>query len=500
MSGEKRRTVTVEEQELRRLREQESRLRSIQNDLPERLNAIREQARREFQQQMAPLEQRTRKHEQDAAQLRSNLRDLEVHSQQRLQQQQQQFQTELRQSEARQQQAWQKESANLRKAMEQGLKEERAERLQAQKQQRQEYLGLHQQLDQKFTQAVNTERQERIQGQQILQQQIQNLSDSIESEKQRKADISQSLLTDVEKIWQQIDQDYQHQRFAPGKLADLRRGLETAKMNLQQGISEAAIATTQETYFKLVDLRVELAQKEHEWLLFYNATWADLQNLLAEVRANRKCEIEYGQGQESDKFELEVDYWVNGRLSQYEQQLNQLEKQIKDGKKTLTIEQVKALGDEVIALQPVLGDILEQAQLAILNSQKRAEIADSIAMALESFGYRLTDEEDAIYESNDERNNYVIKLKNRRGDEVVSVISPSPDFGQYELSVNHFSQTADEDVHRANTKAIEDSLKANGIITDNDQWECKEQPKQEYRNLVQVKQRQTSPPPPPVTH
>ena len=49
MSGEKCKYVRVEEQELRRLREQESRLRSVQNDLPERLNAVREQARQEFQ-------------------------------------------------------------------------------------------------------------------------------------------------------------------------------------------------------------------------------------------------------------------------------------------------------------------------------------------------------------------------------------------------------------------------------------------------------------------
>ncbi len=60
MSGEKCKYVRVEEQELRRLREQESRLRSVQNDLPERLNAVREQARQEFQQRLAPLENRAR--------------------------------------------------------------------------------------------------------------------------------------------------------------------------------------------------------------------------------------------------------------------------------------------------------------------------------------------------------------------------------------------------------------------------------------------------------
>ena len=71
MSGEKRKYVSVEEQELRRLREQESRLRSVQNDLPERLNAVREQARQEFQQRLAPLENRARQQEQETQKLKS---------------------------------------------------------------------------------------------------------------------------------------------------------------------------------------------------------------------------------------------------------------------------------------------------------------------------------------------------------------------------------------------------------------------------------------------
>ncbi len=37
------------------------------------------------------------------------------------------------------------------------------------------------------------------------------------------------------------------------------------------------------------------------------------------VQADRHCEIEVGQDDETQKFNLEVDYWVQGRLSEYEQ-------------------------------------------------------------------------------------------------------------------------------------------------------------------------------------
>jgi len=77
MSGEKWQYVRVEDRELRRLREQDRRLRSLQQDLPERLQAVREQARREFQQRLAPFEERARLQERETQRLKTGLRDLE---------------------------------------------------------------------------------------------------------------------------------------------------------------------------------------------------------------------------------------------------------------------------------------------------------------------------------------------------------------------------------------------------------------------------------------
>lgn len=91
MSGEKRRYTRVEEGELRRLREQDSRLRSLQQDLPERLNAVREQARREFQQRLAPLEQRSQRQEKEIKGLRTGIKNLEQETSQGLQQQRQEY-------------------------------------------------------------------------------------------------------------------------------------------------------------------------------------------------------------------------------------------------------------------------------------------------------------------------------------------------------------------------------------------------------------------------
>lgn len=496
MSGEKRTYTRIEDSELRRLREQQSRLRSLQRDLPERLNAVREEARRDFQQRLAPLDQRARQQEQETQRLKSGLKNLEKDTQKRLQQQRQEFQSAVRESEYRQQQALERETTRLESALREGEEQQRSEYLRIAQEQRQEYTRLIDQQDQKFTCLLDEERQAREQGQQILQQQVDQIVSDIEQERQRKAQLATDLFSDVETIWEQINRDYQHQRFAPGKLADLRRSLEIARSNIQAGVSESAIATSQQTYLDLVDLRIELEQKEQEWLLLYNAALADLGSLIASVQANRECEIEVGQGDEAEKFKLEVDYWVSSRLSQYEQQLNQLESQLRAGESTLTTEQLRELGEQITSLQPTLGEIVEQAKLAILSSQLRAEIADRVVETLTSLGYTLVNpEEDAVYEGNDQRQPYVVKVKNIAGDEVVTVISPEKEFGANSISVNTFSPTlVDEKATQQNAKAIFDLLEEEGVKGKGN-IECNEQARVEYRDMQAVKQRQTAPAP-----
>ncbi|MBW4596214.1 MAG: hypothetical protein KME46_25750 [Brasilonema angustatum HA4187-MV1] len=476
MSGEKRRYVSVEEQELRKLREQDTRLRSLQRDLPERLNAIREQANRELQQRLAPLEQRSQQQEQEARKLKSNLATLELQTHQRLQQQRKEFQKAIRDSESKQKQALEFEVTRLEDAMREGFAEQRSLFLQITAEQRQEYLALNQHLDQKFTELIDEERQAREQ----LQQQL-------EQEKQDKATLAQNYLDDVQTIWEQIDRNYQHQRLAPGKLNEFKREINQAHGNIQNGVPEAAIATSQQTYFKLADLRLELELKQQEWEILYNAALEDLRSLIAEVQANREYEIEIGQADESQKFRLEVDYWTNGSLKQYEQELQEIETRLQKGESSLTIKEIKEIADQIEKkLQPRLAEIVEQAQQEILSSQLRAEIADKVAGVLSRMGYVLINPHaDSVYEENDERKAYILKLRDNNQGEVVTIISPDKEFGKNLVSINSFGQILrDEAAQQENAEAIFDALKSQGIETQGT-TECREQPRSDIETLFQ---------------
>jgi hypothetical protein len=343
---------------------------------------------------------------------------------------------------------------------------------------------------------LEEERQARETGQRMLQQQIDRVFDTLEQERKNKAKLAQELLTDVEQIWQQIDRDYQHQRFAPHQLADLRRNLELAKQNLAAGVFEAAIATSQDTYLKLADLRLELEQKEQEWLLYYTATLEDLRTLITEVQSHRQIEIELGEsGGEVETFQAEVDYWTDGRLTAYQQKIDKFQQELTAGESTLTTEQIQELAQQIEALRPELADIANQAKMQVILSQMRAEIADHVVEMLESYGYQLADPNtDASYEGADYRNAYVVKVKNIAGEEVVTVITPENELGANNISINAFSdRLLDEEQLRQRAEGIFTALHEESGLELQGQTQCYEQPQAEYRNIEQVKRRQNPP-------
>ncbi|MEC4813284.1 MAG: hypothetical protein SAK29_08450 [Scytonema sp. PMC 1069.18] len=489
MSGEKRRQVRIDEAELRRLREQESRLRTVQKDLPEQLNRVREQTRQEMQQRLRTTEQRAQTQAQEAQRLRSNLAQIEQETQRRLNQQRQEFQTAIKDVEARQKQAREREVQRLNTTMQQNFAQQRSEYLRIASEQKQEYTQLIAQQGQKFTQLIAEEQQARKQGELLLQQQINEIVNDIEKQSQYAKD----YLADVEAIWESINRDYQHERFTPGRLANLRRDLDLVRSNINEGLSQAAIATAQKTYLALVDLRIELEQKEQEWQLLYNSALEDLRSLIAEVQANRECIVEVDRDSKAESFKLEVDYWTHGSLSQYHKELDLLESELIQGESTLTTEQLKTLGEKITNLEPKLVEIVQQARLSILGSQMRAEIADQVVEALESLGYTLVDPaKDSVYEYNDQRSAYAVKVKNTNGDEIVTVISPEKELGVNSVSINTFSQTLiDEKAVRANAKAIFDALNENGVKATGE-IVSSEKPQQKYYDLQKFGSPQTA--------
>lgn len=420
MSGEKRTYVSIESRQQRRIRELESSLSAFNSNLVNDLSAIRREAQQEMKNRLRPLEERQRRQEGVVKSLKSDLSRVEKDTQKRLNQQRKEF----------------------------------ANRLDAQ---RGEYRKMIAEQDQKIDRVIEAERKNRQQAVQNLQGQI----DAIVADANRKGDTAHSFVADLSKIVEEVNA-LPHDRFALGQLDALRRHVSDAQQSANAGMPEAALSTAQRTYWDVADLRVHVLAKEREFLLLHEAALEEARSLLAEARSNRQYKLELGKGQDRDEIDLEVDYWSHGELTQLENDISSLEKQLIDGESTLTSDQVRDIFSQLDALKPRMTQVVEHARDNILASQLRVNIADAAVEAFKSQGFAVADE---TYEGEDERNAYYVKLQNIAGSEVVTVISPvEGEFGKNEVAVHSYDETfVDDAVLRQRSEEMVSLMNEEGL-------------------------------------
>lgn len=418
MSGRKRTYVSVDEQELRRLQAQEARLRTVNQDLPERLEAVRRQVGQELRNRFAPVEARQREYERTVQGLQSALGSLERDAQRRLEQQRQEFASQIEAQHG-------------------------------------ELLGLLEKQDERFTSLLEDEGQARQQAVANLQGQI----NAIVADAGRKQRIATTFVSDLTTIIVETNR-MPHQRFAPGGMDKVLRAATDARSSLAAGMAEAALSTAQDAYWELADLRVIVLAKEREFMLVHQTALAGTRALLEEARANRLQRLER-EGEEK-AHELEVDYWTNGELSTLEVEVKALEARLESGWETLSIDEARRILSGIEARKPRVAEIVTRAEQNILASQLRADIAGLVVATLEEQGFDVMD---AAYVGEDMRNAYVVKVTNIAGSEVVTVISPVGDEpGKNEVTIHSFDATyRDDQVRHQRAQEIAAALRGEGL-------------------------------------
>lgn len=380
MSGEKRTYVSVPADELRRLRERESRLRRLQSDLPERLEAIRRQAGQEMASRLAPVERRIQQQERETQDMKGQLA-------------------------------------------------------------------------------------------------------AILAEAREKKQVARKFFGDLTGILAEVN-DLPHSRFAPGRLEAIGRQVNDAQRNYEQNMPEASLSTAQQAFWELSDLRDEVLRKQREFILVYQEALQEARLLLEEARANRKYQLELGEGAGREILALEVDYWTHGELTAFETEIRVLERELLNGEKTLTSEQVKESLARIEAMKPMLSEIVERAQQNILASQLRVNMAGVIVKVLAEQGFVL---QDAVYEGDDMRNAYIAKVQNIAGSEVVTVISPvADDVGKNAVSVHSYDETfVDETTLKQRAQEITAVLNQEGLEAEAPV--CSGKARGEYQDIAAVR-------------
>jgi chromosome segregation ATPase len=427
MSGRKETYVSMRESEARRLREQEAQLRTVQRDLPERLNQIRADTMAEVTRQSARMDQRWQQFQNTADKLRGDLATFERQSQRRL-----------------------REGLAQARAEYTGLVgEERSERLKHEEQMRQEYSSL-----------IEQERAERQQQINELQSRISNIENREETLQQ----MASAWLQDLRILQDDVAQ-LPHQRFSPGSMERINGLIEQASINLRNGASQAALGQAQTAYFNLVELRSEVLYKEQQFEAEYLRALEAVKSLIEEVRANRQAVIAGDEAatdeDEKKEIEVDVDFWSKGRLSQISERLREIESSLEKEKQTLSLDQVRQLEEEANDLRQRLPEAIEAARLTIINSQACYNVAEIVADVMEEQGYSV---EDGTYEGEDQRGAYAIKMRNLGGDEFVTIITPSPDQElAYTTQMNFYDRSQDETMRQSFAQAVYEGLNEMGL-------------------------------------
>jgi hypothetical protein len=414
-------------------------------DLRSRIDVIRDQAARDLQKRIAPIEERQLQQERNIQELRSEVGRVELEMQRQLRTQQDAFFDRLRE-------------------------------------QRGEYLTLIREQDQRMAERVQTERRDRQKAIDGLQTQV----NTILTDAQQKQDMAQSFVVDLLKVVDGASL-LPHRRFAPGEIEKVVRQVNDARRNLDAGMADAALSTAQQAYWNAVDLRSLVLRKEQEYLLLYQAALEVGQSLLAKCQGNRKYIIDLTEeGEEREEYELDVDHWSCGELQGLEGQVEALFTRLQRESETLCIEEVRTILEQITSLEDKVPQAVDHARQNLIASQIRVNLAEMALDALQPQGFDLVD---ASYEGNDERDAYVVKVRNIAGGEVVAVISPvEGEFGKNSIKIHSYDETfVDEATIQQRTQEIVSVLQEAGIQTSAPQ--CLGPAHPEYQDIDKVRTR-----------
>jgi len=236
--------------------------------------------------------------------------------------------------------------------------------------------------------------------------------------------------------------------------------IDQAEINLRNGASQAALGQAQSAYFELIELRAEVLFQEQEFEAAYSAALESVRSLIEEVKQNRQGVIS-DEANTGNDVRVDIDFWSKGTLTQLQERLGSIERSLQEERSTLSVDEIRQMEDEVNALRPQLVEAIEQARLAIINSQACYNVADIIAEVMESQGYKV---EQGTYEGEDQRGAYAIKMSNLGGDEFVSIITPSAEQElAYSTEMNFYDRNRDETMRQSFAQAVYEGLNQRGL-------------------------------------
>ncbi|TVL99939.1 MAG: hypothetical protein CV087_16085 [Candidatus Brocadia sp. WS118] len=402
------------------------RTEEIEKDVRNRMGRYSDELRKDFLNRMQSTERRLNTYDQQLSEFHEDIRELEKKQNRKLREQAEKFQKGLNSLQSQ-------VTAN-----------------------REEYLRMFDQQREEFSNALEAQRKN-------LQSQISALNDRLAKKEANEQQLAQTWIENTKTLISYIDEHQSHEKFKPGALEKIRAELQLSEGNFKQGVYQAAIASAQQSFIRASELRIEIEQLEVEWSAYLEAAKQSATELLATCEAQESCRFALDTEDGSIEMEGQIDFWTEGALSGLKKNAkNELKRLGKPD--DLALEELKASIRQSEQWKAECLTLTEKAKQALIASQLRNNMAQTIANALENAGWEVTD---STYEGEDHRGAIHVKLENYSGDEIVTIITPEEgedDTIYNRVHVSFFDRTSnDESFRQERLKMITNTLQEEGL-------------------------------------
>jgi hypothetical protein len=246
-----------------------------------------------------------------------------------------------------------------------------------------------------------------------------------------------------------------------GFLHHLDETLTQCDQYYQRGYYQAALATSHEAYLRAQQHFLDLEQGQFIHTAWQGLIQHHLEQLKAKIDAQKQAQFRIRSGQQEVLIQADIDYWTEGKLTQLEQKLNDLTQQLSTSLLSLT--ELKNIMTQLEQHQQHLSQLTHAAQAALIASQLRHNIGQTIGHSLANAGWEVID---ATYAQEDYRRAMHLKLRNYQGDEIVTIIQPEINQENTlasHLNIGFFEQTVDEMTRQRRLQQIIRALQEHGL-------------------------------------
>ena len=279
------------------------------------------------------------------------------------------------------------------------------------------FTGIVDTLSKEFQSQISDERQRLNNQIQMVDRQAINIAE----ERQQKYALAETWIHSAGAIADFIEQEYEYDRFTPGQFEQIDQELSRVQENYNHGMPEAAVLGAQEAYANLSQLRIELEHLTNEWQLLFQIAWKAASRLYKLVANNSTCAALDTHGRELP-LRINLEQWSGNNYLKLIRTIETVLQKLQTGKKEINIWQLTDYVSKILpGLEKEFDTIIYEARLAAINSQLRINIADIALRALEEQGFVM---EGAGYVGDHWDNPYLVGMRNIEGSKVIIHVDP----------------------------------------------------------------------------